>query len=62
LLSQQQATVASATTSGTTSAAAPTPPDVKAKDAEIQRLKDELAKANDELERIKRRLTAPTKP
>jgi hypothetical protein len=62
LLSQQQATVASATTSGTTSAAAPTPPDVKAKDAEIQRLKEELAKANDELERIKRRLTAPTKP
>jgi small-conductance mechanosensitive channel len=59
LLSQQQATVASATTSGTTS---PTPPDVKAKDAEIQRLKEELAKANDELERIKRRLTAPTKP
>jgi len=36
--------------------------DLKAKDTEIQRLKDELAKANDELERIKRRLTAPTKP
>jgi hypothetical protein len=36
--------------------------DLKAKDAEIQRLKDELAKANDELERIKRRLTTPTKP
>jgi hypothetical protein len=36
--------------------------DSKAKDAEIQRLKDELAKANDELERIKRRLAAPTKP
>jgi len=36
--------------------------DLKAKDVEIQRLKDELAKANDELERIKRRLTAPTKP
>ena len=36
--------------------------DLKAKDSEIQRLKDELAKANDELERIKRRLTAPTKP
>jgi hypothetical protein len=61
-LLSQQATVASATTSGTTSAAAATPSDVKAKDAEIQRLKDELAKANDELERIKRRLTAPTKP
>ena len=36
--------------------------DLRAKDTEIQRLKDELAKANDELERIKRRLTAPTKP
>jgi hypothetical protein len=36
--------------------------DLKARDTEIQRLKDELAKANDELERIKRRLTAPTKP
>jgi hypothetical protein len=36
--------------------------DLKAKDTEIQRLKDELAKANDELERIKRRLTTPTKP
>lgn len=36
--------------------------DLKAKDSEIQRLKDELAKANDELERIKRRLTTPTKP
>ena len=36
--------------------------DLKAKDTEIQRLKDELAKANDELERIKRRLAAPTKP
>ena len=36
--------------------------ELKARDAEIQRLKDELAKANDELERIKRRLTAPAKP
>ena len=36
--------------------------DLRAKDTEIQRLKDELAKANDELDRIKRRLTAPTKP
>ncbi|MFL5612341.1 MAG: hypothetical protein ACJ796_01610 [Gemmatimonadaceae bacterium] len=36
--------------------------DLRAKDTEIQRLKDELAKANDELERIKRRLTTPTKP
>jgi hypothetical protein len=31
----------------------------KAKDDEIQRLKDELAKANAELERIKRRLAQP---
>jgi hypothetical protein len=29
---------------------------------EIQRLKDELAKANDELERIKKRLAAPKPP
>ena len=36
--------------------------DLKARDTEIQRLKDELAKANDELERIKRRLMTPTKP
>ena len=36
--------------------------DLKAKDVEIQHLKDELAKANDELERIKKRLTTPTKP
>ena len=56
-------TVASTTPSGTTApATASTPVDVKAKDAEIQRLKDELAKANDELDRIKKRLTAPTKP
>jgi hypothetical protein len=38
-------------------------PDNKARDEEmvkeIQRLKDELAKANDELERIKKRLAAP---
>lgn len=34
--------------------------DDKARDAEIQRLKDALAKANDELDRIKRRLTTPT--
>lgn len=51
-------------TPGTPSSSAPatSAADLKAKDAEIQRLKDELAKANDELERIKRRLTAPTKP
>ena len=38
------------------------PAELKAKDAEIQKLKDELAKANDELERIKRRLAQPAKP
>ena len=57
--------VASAATqpAGTASAApGASAADLKAKDTEIQRLKDELAKANDELERIKRRLTAPTKP
>jgi hypothetical protein len=47
---------------GTSSTAPPSGADLRAKDTEIQRLKDELAKANDELERIKRRLTAPTKP
>ena len=34
----------------------------KARDEEMQRLKDELAKANAELDRIKRRLAQPTKP
>lgn len=33
--------------------------DLRARDDEIQRLKDELAKANDELDRIKRRLATP---
>ena len=36
-------------------------PELKAKDAEIAKLKEELAKANDELERIKKRLAQPTK-
>jgi hypothetical protein len=65
LQSLSPSAVASAATqsAGTTSAApAASAADLKAKDTEIQRLKDELAKANDELERIKRRLTAPTKP
>ena len=34
-------------------------PEDKAKDEELQRLKDELAKATAELERIKRRLASP---
>ena len=37
-------------------------PDDKARDEEIQRLKDELTKATTELDRIKRRLALPTKP
>ena len=35
------------------------PTDAAAQDAEIKRLRDELAKANAELERIRRRLTQP---
>ena len=63
-LQNASATVASAAPAMPGIAAAPSADraDLKAKDSEIQRLKDELAKANDELERIKRRLTAPTKP
>jgi len=56
------AAVAIASPIGSSSTASPSGADLRAKDTEIQRLKDELAKANDELERIKRRLTAPTKP
>lgn len=37
----------------------PRPVDITARDQEIVRLRDELAKANAELERIKRRLAAP---
>ncbi len=36
-----------------------TPPDSTSSEAEIKRLKDELAKANAELDRIRRRLTPP---
>lgn len=61
-VSPGSATTASASSSVSSAAVSPDRSDVKAKDAEIQRLKDELAKANDELERIKRRLTTPTKP
>ncbi len=50
-------------------AAAAAPPKVevvkaddKARDEELLRLKDELAKANAELDRIKRRLAQPSKP
>jgi hypothetical protein len=37
-------------------------PDSASQDAEIHRLKDELAKANAELDRIRRRLTPPPPP
>jgi hypothetical protein len=46
----------------TTSTSSDRTAELRARDAEIQRLKDELAKANDELERIKKRLAVPTKP
>lgn len=68
-IAQHLATGAGTTVASTGVTTAPQPAgatdhtaDLKAKDTEIQHLKDELAKANDELERIKRRLTAPTKP
>lgn len=60
--------IASALDARAVAAAAPAPapakvevvkPDEKARDEEIQRLKDELAKANAELERIKRRMKQP---
>ena len=44
---------------GSTAAAAAVPADAKARDEEMQRLKDDLAKANAELERIKKRLSQP---
>ena len=37
-------------------------PTDKSKDEEVSRLKDELSRANAELDRIKRRLAQPTKP
>jgi hypothetical protein len=53
---ERSSTVAtSSATAGGSSAAAPTP----ARDEELQRLRDDLAKANAELERIKRRLAQP---
>lgn len=48
-----------ATAGGRTDAKADARPDDKAREEEVQRLKDELAKANAELERIKRRLAQP---
>ena len=50
---------ASSAASGSTAPAAAAPADAKARDEEMQRLKDELAKANAELERIKKRLSQP---
>lgn len=52
-------TVVTETSQGARPGAAP---DEKARDAEIQRLRDSLARANDELQRIKRRLVTPTRP
>ena len=49
----------SSAASGSTAPAAAVPADAKARDEEMQRLKDELAKANAELERIKKRLSQP---
>ncbi len=49
----------SSAASGPTAPAAAVPADAKARDEEMQRLKDELAKANAELERIKKRLSQP---
>jgi hypothetical protein len=42
-----------------TTNAAPTPATDKSRDEEVARLRDELAKANAELERIKRRVATP---
>lgn len=51
--------LASASTTTQTSAQRPVIVEDKGKDDEVQRLRAELAKANEELERIKKRLTAP---
>ena len=55
ILEARQKESAAAATTGTVSP----PKDDKAQSEEIARLKDELAKANAELERIKRRLAQP---
>ncbi|HUQ45138.1 MAG TPA: hypothetical protein VM033_00720 [Gemmatimonadaceae bacterium] len=52
-------TVPGGSAGGRADAKSDTRPDDKARDEEVQRLKDELAKANAELERIKRRLAQP---
>lgn len=52
-------TVPSGSAGGRADAKSDTRPDDKARDEEVQRLKDELTKANAELERIKRRLAQP---
>jgi hypothetical protein len=50
---------ATATSSPSSTASSPASATDKARDEETQRLRDELAKANAELERIKRRLAQP---
>jgi hypothetical protein len=59
LLRLQQALDARAATLAAQPAAAVARPDDKARDEELQRLRDDLARANAELERIKRRLARP---
>ena len=53
---------ARATTSAVPKVVEVAKPDDKARDEEITRLRDELAKATSELDRIKRRLAQPIKP
>ena len=57
-VSMENRAVANANSSAVPKLEPPKPED-KAKDEELQRVKDELAKANAELERIKRRLAQP---
>jgi hypothetical protein len=51
--------LAAASVTTQTSTARPAASDDRAKEEEIQRLKSELSKANEELDRIKKRLAAP---
>ena len=59
LASAIEARAATAANASTLSKVEPPKPEDKTKDEELQRVKDELAKANAELERIKRRLAQP---
>jgi len=57
--SSGNASSSGSTSSSTTDTSPTRPEDVKSRDDEIQRLKSELAKANAELERIKKRVAQP---